>query len=79
LNPLGAQLKILLGSDIGHWDVRDASEVLEEAYELVEDGLLDENHLRDFVFTNPVSFYAGMNPEFFNGTVIEKEVESLRR
>jgi predicted TIM-barrel fold metal-dependent hydrolase len=79
LNPLGAQLKILLGSDIGHWDVRDASEVLEEAFELVEDGLLGENHLRDFVFINPVSFYAGMNPKFFNGTVIEKEVESLRR
>lgn len=77
LNPLGAQLRVLLGSDIGHWDVRDASEVLEEAYELVEDGLLDENNLRDFLFTNPVSFYAGVNPEFFRATAVEKEVEKL--
>ena len=29
----------MLGSDIGHWDVTDTTEVLPEAYELVENGL----------------------------------------
>jgi hypothetical protein len=28
---------------------------------------------RDFVFTNPVEFWGGMNPDFFKGTRVEKE------
>jgi hypothetical protein len=59
-----------MGSDIGHWDVPDFSEPLEEAWELVEHGLLDEDQFRDFVFTNQVKLY-GVDPDFFRGTVIE--------
>ena len=36
VNPLGATLQPMLGSDIGHWDVPDMRDVLPEAYELVE-------------------------------------------
>jgi hypothetical protein len=50
------------------------SEVLEEAYELVEEELITEQDFRDFVFTNPASLHAGMNPEFFKGTVVERQV-----
>ena len=31
----------------------------------------------DFVFGNPVSFFGGMNPDFFNGTVVEGEARSV--
>jgi hypothetical protein len=50
------------------------SEVLEEAYELVEHGLISEANFRDFVFVNPASLHTGMNPEFFQGTVVEDAV-----
>ena len=77
VNPLGARLKVLFGSDIGHWDVPDIVEVVEEAYELVEKEVITEGDLKEFVFTNPVSFYAGLNSEFFKGTVVESEVAKI--
>jgi hypothetical protein len=45
--------------------------VLEEVYEPLEHGLVDENDLRDFVFANPVRLWTSTNPEFFRGTVVE--------
>ena len=77
VNPLGARLKAIFGSDIAHWDVPNMNAVLEEAYELVESGLLTEEDFRDFVFTNPVMLHAGMNPDFFVGTRVEGEVNEL--
>jgi predicted TIM-barrel fold metal-dependent hydrolase len=77
MNPFGARLRAIFSSDIGHWDVPDMTEVLEEAYELVEDGLLTEEDFRDFVFTNPVTLWTGMNPDFFKGTVVEKAAAQL--
>lgn len=77
VNPFGSRLRVLFGSDIGHWDVPDIREVVEEAYELVEKDVIDETDLREFVFTNPVSFYAGSNSAFFKGTVVEDEVDKL--
>ena len=38
-NPLGARLNAIFSSDIGHFDVPDMTEVVPEAYEMVEDGL----------------------------------------
>ena len=73
VNPLGARLKAIFSSDIGHWDVTDTREVVEEAYELVERELMDERDFRDFTFTNAVDFYAGMDPDFFKGTAVETE------
>jgi hypothetical protein len=74
VNPYGARIRTLLGSDIGHFDVVNMNEVLAEAYELVEDGLIIDQDFREFVFDNPVRFWAEGNPEFFKGTVIESEV-----
>jgi predicted TIM-barrel fold metal-dependent hydrolase len=63
-------LRAILGSDIGHWDVPDVTQVLHEAWELVEQRRLSEAQLRAFLFENPVSLFAGANPRFFEGTRI---------
>ena len=77
LNPFGARLQALFGSDISHWDVPDMGEVLEESWEMVEHGLLDEEAYRSFVFHNPVEFYTRTNPRFFEGTRVEAAVSSM--
>jgi predicted TIM-barrel fold metal-dependent hydrolase len=69
--PFDAKLRALYGSDIGHWDVPDMRECAEEAYELVENGLIDPGELREFVFSNAVEFWTATNPDFFKGTVVE--------
>lgn len=74
VNPLGARLHAMFGSDISHWDVRDMTEPVEEAYEHVEHGRITERDFRDFVFTNAVDFHAGVNPSFFTGTWVEAAV-----
>src|SRR3984957_123754 len=80
LNPLGPRLPALFASDIGHWDVPDFRKVLEEAWELVEQGLLDADGFRHFTFTNPSRLWAGTNPGFFKGTCVEGAVtEELAR
>ncbi len=67
-------LKPVFSSDVGHFDVVDMSEVLEEAHELLEDGLITEDDFRQFVFTNAASLHTGLNPDFFKGTVVEDAV-----
>ncbi|MGE0682806.1 MAG: amidohydrolase family protein [Candidatus Binatia bacterium] len=79
VNPFGAKLGALFGSDIGHFDVPDMTEVLVEAYEGVEDGVLSEEDFHDFVFGNPVRFWAGMNPNFFKGTAVESQVQKFMK
>jgi predicted TIM-barrel fold metal-dependent hydrolase len=79
LNPFGAKLKAVFSSDLGHWDVPDMNEVLAEAYELVEHEVLGDDDFQDFVFANPAMLHAGMNPDFFKGTVVEKDVAALLR
>jgi predicted TIM-barrel fold metal-dependent hydrolase len=71
LNPFAARLKAMYGSDIGHFDVVDMREVLAEAWELVDDELIDENDFADFAFRNTVRLHGGMNPDFFKGTIVE--------
>jgi predicted TIM-barrel fold metal-dependent hydrolase len=78
--PFGRPLHAMFSSDIGHWDVPDMTEVLEEAWEHVEKGWLDRAAFRDFTFGNAARFYTDTNPEFFAGTVVEKAVNAeLRR
>jgi hypothetical protein len=74
LNAGSTTLPAIFASDIGHWDVRDMRDVVPEAYELVADGHLDSDQFRAFVFDNPVRLWAGMNPDFFRGTVVEDAV-----
>jgi predicted TIM-barrel fold metal-dependent hydrolase len=76
LNAFGAKLKAIFSSDIGHWDVPDIAEVLEEAWELVEHGLLTEDDFRAFTFEHTVELYSGANPEFFEGTVVADAVRA---
>ncbi|MGO9061339.1 MAG: amidohydrolase family protein [Candidatus Binataceae bacterium] len=73
-NAFGAQLKILMGSDIGHFDVFDITEVLEEAYELVEHGVFNEDQFREFTFSNAARFWTSLDRDFFKGTAVETEV-----
>jgi predicted TIM-barrel fold metal-dependent hydrolase len=72
VNPYEARIKPLFGSDIGHFDVPDMREVLVEAHELVDDGIITVDDFRDFVFTYPVEFWTGVNPDFFKGTGVER-------
>ena len=76
-NPGGVRFNAVFGSDIGHWDVPLMEEVLAEVYEPVEEGVLDEADLRDFVFTNPVRLWSSTNPHFFKGTVVEDAAASV--
>ena len=78
--PLGASISAMFSSDIGHWDVPDMTEVLEEAFENVEKGWLDEAQFRDFVFANVMRFYTDTNRDFFRGTCVEAAVaDELRK
>ena len=76
-SPGGLRLKAIFSSDIGHWDVPDMNEVLLEAWELVEQGLVSEEDFRDFTFANPVSLWRGAREDFFAGTAIEREVAEI--
>lgn len=71
MNPSKAPLRALFSSDIGHWDVPDIRGVLAEAYELVEDQLIDEDDFKCFVSDYPLEFWTHLNPDFFANTSLE--------
>ncbi|HJU12567.1 MAG TPA: amidohydrolase family protein [Candidatus Binataceae bacterium] len=73
-NPLRARINAIYGSDIGHFDVPDMSEVTAEAYEPVEHGVMTEEDFRDFVFVNPIKLWTALNPDFFKHTAVEDAV-----
>jgi hypothetical protein len=77
VNPLGARLNAIFGSDIGHFDVPDMMDVLPEAYELQEDGLITADDFRDFTFANAVRLWGTGNPGFFEGTAVQKEAAEV--
>jgi hypothetical protein len=72
-NPFNAKLHAIMGSDIGHFDCVDMTDVFTEAHELVDEGLMAEEDFCDFVFGNPVRLWASADPDFFKGTVVEKQ------
>ena len=76
-NPMNARLNAFFSSDIGHFDVPDMTDVVPEAYELVEHGLLTDDDFRDFMFTNAVRFWGEVNGDFFKGTVVEKQAAAV--
>ncbi|MBV9578487.1 MAG: amidohydrolase family protein [Chloroflexi bacterium] len=67
-----APVKAVFSSDISHWDVPVMANVLPEAYELVEHGLLGEADFRAFTWSNALHLHGDMNPEFFVGTTLEQ-------
>ena len=70
-------LRPILGSDIGHWDVSDPTEVVPEAWELVEDGDLTREQFRAFACDNAIRLHAHNNPAFFDGTPVESYARRL--
>ncbi|MGE0679353.1 MAG: amidohydrolase family protein [Candidatus Binatia bacterium] len=76
-SPFDTKLYALYGSDLGHWDVPDMIEAAHEAYELVEQGLLNDADFRDLVFTNAVKFWTSTNPHFFKDTIVEGAVNQM--
>jgi hypothetical protein len=52
--------------------VPNVLDVMPEAYELLEHGMVTEDDFRDFMFGNAVRLHGQMNPDFFKGTVVEK-------
>jgi hypothetical protein len=75
-NPFKARLNVVFGSDIGHFDVPDMLEVIEEAHEMVEEDMITDGDFRDFVFGNPAKLWTAVNPDFFKGTAVEGAVNS---
>jgi hypothetical protein len=73
---MGARFQPIFSSDISHFDVTDMTEVLEEAWELVEHGLIDEAAFRDLTFSNTVALHGRMNPNFFAGTKVQAAAET---
>lgn len=76
-NPMRARLNAFFSSDIGHFDVPDMTGVVPEAYELVEHGLLDDSEFREFMFANAVRFWGRVNPDFFKGTVVDRQAAEV--
>ncbi len=68
----------MFGSDIGHWDVMDATSILSEAYGLIGAGLITQDDFKALTWTNPASLHLRMNPDYFKGTVIESEAEKIK-
>lgn len=77
LNHFDVKLKALFSSDIGHWDVPDIRYPVSEAHELVEKGLMSEDDFRSFMFKNVAELHTQMNPNFFQGTAVESDVQKL--
>ncbi|MDG2029270.1 MAG: amidohydrolase family protein [Acidimicrobiales bacterium] len=77
LVPAGVRLRAIFASDIGHWDVPDFTEVLPEAFELIEKELLDTDDFRDFVFDDPVRLFSAGNPDFFADTVVAEAAAAV--
>lgn len=76
-NPFGCRLNTLFGSDIGHFDVSDMASCTMEAYKLVKKGVVTEDDFRRQMFENPARLWGESNPDFFKGTVVEKQVSAL--
>jgi hypothetical protein len=77
MNPYGASLNPVFGSDIGHFDVENMRGILEEAHELVDRGLMSPEDFRRFALENPVRLHGGMNKDFFKGTKVEAEAKTI--
>ncbi|HVM65482.1 MAG TPA: amidohydrolase family protein [Acidimicrobiales bacterium] len=69
-NPLGCELRAMLGSDISHPDTPDLGAILPNAFRLVEEGLLTGEQFERFTFGNARECFTRMNPRFFDGTAI---------
>jgi hypothetical protein len=70
----GVRLRPVFSSDFTHFDVPDFSDVIPEAFELVEKGFITDQDFREFTFVNAARLHTRNNPDFFKGTVVEQAV-----
>jgi predicted TIM-barrel fold metal-dependent hydrolase len=70
INRFGMRVNAIFSSDIGHFDVPDMTRVVEESYELVEDGAITPDDFRDFASDNTIRLHGQMNPDFWQGTPV---------
>jgi hypothetical protein len=63
------RLHPIFSFDVGDFDVTDMNEGLEEAYALVEPGLITPDDFREFVFGNTACLHTDLNPNFFKDSV----------
>jgi predicted TIM-barrel fold metal-dependent hydrolase len=68
--PLGARLRPMMGSDLGHWDVPSFTLPLVEAYELLEHGILTAAQFEEFTCGNAALYYGAA---CFAGTAVEAD------
>jgi len=71
---MGVRLRPVFSSDFTHFDVPDFRDVIPEAFEMVEKGLVTEQDFREFTFTNAARLHTRNNAAFFKGTVVEQPV-----
>lgn len=71
---MGVRLRPVFSSDFTHFDVPDFSDVIPEAFELVEKGFITDQDFREFTFVNAARLHTRNNPDFFKGTVVEQAV-----
>lgn len=71
LNAEGSQLQALLCSDIGHWDVTDARQVVPESREALSTGAMTEDDYHAFSYDNVKRCYTALRPDFFEGTIVD--------
>ncbi len=74
---LGTLVRPIFSSDVGHFDVIEMSDVLHEAWELVDDELISGEEFRQFTFENIVHLHTGLNPKFFEGTAVANDVAQV--
>jgi hypothetical protein len=70
-------LKVMIGSDITHFDVPDFAHVLGDAHSLVRKGLIDAEQFKKFTFSNIAEMLQRADPTFFQGTAVERETGRL--
>lgn len=76
-NKFQVKLNALYSSDIGHFDVIDMRQPLQEAYELVEDNIINHEDFEAFTFSNVVRLMGTQNPNFFDGTKVAEEAKAV--
>jgi hypothetical protein len=67
----GVRINAICTSHDGRVSPRTANRGLEAGWRLVEDGAIDEDDLRAYVYTNPYRLYGDANADFFTGTAVQ--------
>ncbi|MFC1412265.1 amidohydrolase family protein [Streptacidiphilus sp. N1-12] len=79
INPGDSPLRPVFASDIGHWDVSDARQVLPEIWRLRRECGIGDTDFKALTFTNIVECLTRANSSFFERTTIANEARLLSR